>query len=247
VTIQISEEKGVRYLHFGSEWVQGAMRVARPWALELEYTRELMLPLLFREADWPRSVLQVGLGAASVTKFLYRHRPGASITVVEIEPEVVTAAQQFFKLPADKRISVQIADGYDYLMGTLRAFDLIVVDGFDDKARPGMLDSIPFYVNCRAHLAPDGILAVNLVQRRRGVAASVERLRHAFEERLLVLPPNADGNVVALGAAGGSRVHATIEELRRAANSLRQDTGLNLAPSVARLAASKARTRGVDF
>jgi spermidine synthase len=38
-SIEISEERGVRYLHFGSPWVQGAMRIARPWALELEYTR----------------------------------------------------------------------------------------------------------------------------------------------------------------------------------------------------------------
>ena len=44
--ITLSEHDGVRYLHFGTEWVQGAMRVARPFALELEYTREMMLPLL---------------------------------------------------------------------------------------------------------------------------------------------------------------------------------------------------------
>ena len=44
--IDISEEAGVRYLHFGSSWVQGAMRIARPFALELDYTREMMTPLL---------------------------------------------------------------------------------------------------------------------------------------------------------------------------------------------------------
>ena len=99
MTIDISEEAGVRYLHFGSSWVQGAMRIARPWALELDYTREMMLPLLLHDTDWPRRVLQIGLGAASVTKFLYRHRPRAYITVVEIEPRVTAAARQFFKLP----------------------------------------------------------------------------------------------------------------------------------------------------
>jgi hypothetical protein len=40
--IDISEQAGVRYLHFGSTWIQGAMRIARPWNLELEYTREMM-------------------------------------------------------------------------------------------------------------------------------------------------------------------------------------------------------------
>ena len=47
-SIEVSEEAGVRYLHFGSRWVQGAMRVQRPWALELEYTREMLLPLVLR-------------------------------------------------------------------------------------------------------------------------------------------------------------------------------------------------------
>ncbi len=76
-SIEISEEAGVRYLHFGSRWIQGAMRVARPYALELEYTREMMLPLLFRPAArWPHRVLLIGLGAASLTKFLYRRHHG---------------------------------------------------------------------------------------------------------------------------------------------------------------------------
>ena len=77
-SIEVSEEAGVRYLHFGSRWVQGAMRLQRPWALELEYTREMLLPLVLRpDPDWPKSVLLIGLGAGSLVKFLYRHRPRA--------------------------------------------------------------------------------------------------------------------------------------------------------------------------
>ena len=43
--IVISEERGVRYLHFGSPWVQGAMRIARHLALEPASTLELVMPL----------------------------------------------------------------------------------------------------------------------------------------------------------------------------------------------------------
>ena len=66
-SIEILEEAGVRSLHFGSHWTQGAMRIARPYALELEYTREMMLALLLRKgARWPRHVLQIGqIGRAS--------------------------------------------------------------------------------------------------------------------------------------------------------------------------------------
>ena len=34
--VTLSEFDGVRYLHFGTEWVQGAMRIRKPNWLELE-------------------------------------------------------------------------------------------------------------------------------------------------------------------------------------------------------------------
>src|SRR5688572_12064879 len=184
-SIEVSEEKGVRYLHFGSPWVQGAMRIARPWALELEYTRQMMAPLLLRDARWPAAVLQVGLGAASITRFLHRHRPEARMTVVEISPEVVACARQHFKLPPEsERLHIAIAEGHEYLATTRRRFDLLVVDAFDSKGRSGMLDSVPFYANCHARLQRGGIAAFNLLSRTRGAAPAVARIREAFGEQV---------------------------------------------------------------
>jgi spermidine synthase len=162
--IDISEQAGVRYLHFGSTWVQGAMRIARPWNLELEYTREMMTSLLLHEGPrWPRKVLLIGLGTASLTKFLYRYRPDAHLTIVEIEPSVVMAARQYFKLPEDdKRIHMVVGDGVDYVMSTDKKFDLILVDGFNEHAHPGGLNTLPFYQACRSRLSDKGVLGVNL-------------------------------------------------------------------------------------
>jgi len=236
--IVISEERGVRYLHFGSPWVQGAMRIARPWALELEYTRELMLPLLLRrERRWPASVLQAGLGAASITRFLQRFRPEARLTAVEILPEVVQAARASFRLPEESpRLRIVIGDARDYMVTARARFDLIVVDGFDAKGRAGPLDSVAFYADCRARLAPRGILAVNLLTRRRSAAPSVQRLREVFGEHVTALAPSEPGNVVALAAADELWTDA-MPELRTAAKALKAETGLDLAPTLARLEA----------
>ena len=205
-SIEISEERGVRYLHFGSRWVQGAMRIARPWALELDYTREMMLPLLRSpRGAWPASVLQVGLGAASITRYLHRHRPAARVTVVEILPEVVAAARQFFKLPAESgRLRIVIGDAHEYMATAKRRFDFIVVDGFDENARTGMLETLPFYLNCRERLTPKGIVAVNLLRRRGGIGPTVARLWEAFDDGL-VRPACEGGNTVVFAAreAGG--------------------------------------------
>ena len=238
--IVISEERGVRYLHFGSPWVQGAMRIARPWALELEYTRELMMPLLLRRGrGWPARVLQVGLGAASITKFLHRHRPEARLTVVEILPDVVEMARTSFRLPDESpRLAIIVADAVDFMVTARGRYDLIVVDGFDAKGRAGMLDSAAFYANCRAHLAPGGMLAVNLLTRRKSAAASVERLGHAFGEHVLALPPSEPGNVVALSATEDV-IADSPRELGDCARALKAETGLDLAPTLARLARAR--------
>jgi spermidine synthase len=242
-SIEISEERGVRYLHFGSRWIQGAMRIARPWSLELEYTRDMMLALLLRPAPrWPRSVLLIGLGAASLPKFLYRNRPRAALTVVEIEAAVVAAATQYFRLPDDReRLTIEIADGHDYVAATDRRFDLILVDGYDGRCRVGMLDTLPFYCNCRARLTGEGLLVTNFLNRHRGLASSIERMDLAFDARVCALPACSSGNIIAL-AATGAPVDRSLAELRSGAGLLKRDTGLNLLPMVARLARLQSGT-----
>ena len=238
--IDISEQAGVRYLHFGSTWVQGAMRIARPWNLELEYTREMMASLLLRDdVRWPRKVLLIGLGTASLTKFLYRYRPLAHLTIVELEPSVVMAARQFFKLPEDdKRIHLVIADGVEYVLNTDKKFDLILVDGFNEHAHPGGLNTLPFYQACRSRLSDEGVMAVNLLGLCRGVMGGFEYILNAFDDRALMFPSCESGNTIAF-AAEGEPVAITFDDLKENALTLKEETGLNLLPTLARLAQAK--------
>lgn len=231
VSIEVSEEEGVRYLHFGSKWIQGAMRIARPYSLELEYTRDMMFPLLLRRGGWPRTVLVIGLGAASVTRFLHRHRPRAAQTVIEIEPAVVVAAQHHFKLPPEgPRMRITIADAADYLAAADRDFDFILVDGYDAKGRTGPLDTLPFYCNAHAHLSDRGVLAANLLTRHHGYRGSLDRLRAGFEDRACALPVCESGNVVLLGVKGEA-VDVPSRELLVRARALKRETGLDLLPT----------------
>jgi spermidine synthase len=211
----------------------------------------MMVPLLLHGDDWPRKVLQVGLGAASVTKFLWRYRPQAKLTVVEIEPRVEAAARQFFKLPDDPaRIDIRHGDGADFMVTTKQRYDLILVDGFDADARPGQLDTLPFYLDCRARLADDGLLCVNLLSRRKDFGKSVQRLEEAFDGRAIAFPSCDSGNAIALGAVAvtcqrsgipgtQSATAPTLDELKASAAHLKQETGLNLLPTLARLAKSR--------
>src|SRR5690606_3604285 len=110
--LNIMEGDGVRTLHFGSPAVQGAMRIDQPDALELEYVRQMMAWLLFRGNV--RHVVQLGLGAASLTKFCYRRLPDAMVTAVELDPEVIRACREHFALPPDdERLSVLNMDAME--------------------------------------------------------------------------------------------------------------------------------------
>jgi len=236
IPIDIREQSGIRTLHFGSEWIQGAMRIARPWNLELNYTKEMMTSLLLRkERHFPRKVLLIGLGAASLTKFLYRNFPLAKLTVVEIEPAVLAAARQFFKLPEDpKRLKIVIEDGAEYILKSKQTYDLILVAGFNADAQAGVLDTLQFYQVVRAHLNEYGIMAANLLEREHGFKQTVERIHKAFDGRALILPACDSGNAIAF-AASGEPISTSIDDLKEEAETLKRKTGLNLKATLARL------------
>jgi len=240
-SIDISEDAGVRTLHFGSDWIQGAMRIARPWNLELAYTREMMACLLLRQASgWPRNALLIGLGAASLPKFIYRHLPDCRMTVVEIQPGVVAAARQFFKLPEDpERMQIIIDDGANFIAETTERYDLIMVDGFDPNARAGRLDTDPFYAACRERLSDSGLLVCNLLGRNRGFLASAERIRKAFDDRAIVFPSLDSGNAI-MFAVSGEAVAVSLDDMRERAVILKKETGLDLLPTISRLQLTKA-------
>ena len=237
--IDIREEGGVRYLHFGTDWVQGAMRLRSPRALELPYTREMMASLLLRDAPWPRRVLSIGLGAGSLAKFIHARLPDTMHTVVEIEPRVVAIAHSCFQLPReDERLAIHLADGLDFIAQTDDSWDLILLDAYDHDVRPGPLNTISFYASLREHLSDTGLLSINLFNRSRRYDGTIARIDYAFAQRALAFASADKGNYIAFAAAG-QPVDVSAAELRARAIALKAATGLDLRPTVNRLIDAK--------
>ena len=213
--VTISEEAGVRYLHFGTEWVQGAMRIARPFALELEYQQQMMAPLLF--LPFPAHVVQLGLGAAALTKYCYRHLPETRVSVAELSGGVVDAARLWFSLPPDDaRLTVHLDDARSFVADPARrgGADWLQVDLYDSAARGPVCDDVAFYVACRRALASPGVAVFNLFGS--SFEASYGAIAPAFADRVLVLPEVDAGNRVAL-AFNGPPIDWSWGELQRAA------------------------------
>jgi spermidine synthase len=196
--VTISEENGVRFLHFGTEWVQGAMRLRKPDWLELEYAQQMMAWMLF--IDQPQHIVQLGLGTAALTKFSYRHFPQARVTAIELNPSVIAICEAMFKLPPnDDRLSVLEMDAMDFVMDGdhVETIDALQVDLYDATARGPVLDTAEFYLACAACLKPHGIMTVNLFGDHPSYAKNLKAMRFAFD-KVLCLPEVHEGNVVAI-------------------------------------------------
>jgi spermidine synthase len=110
--VNFSDYGDVRFLHLGTEWVQGSMLRDAPYDIELEYVQRMMAGLLFMDAaSLPKKhAMQLGLGSAALTKFCYK-KLRMKTTAIEINPQVVTACRVWFKLPRDDlRLHVIEAD-----------------------------------------------------------------------------------------------------------------------------------------
>lgn len=203
----LSELDGVRYLHLDSIWVQGAMRIRKPQVLELDYVQRMMAALLLREPSeaWKGQAVQLGLGAAALTKYCHGVLK-MDTTVVEINPAVIAACRAWFHLPEDDaRLQVIQGDAGRWVaeQAPTGSVDLLQVDLYDQEAAAPVLDTPGFYADCARVLADGGAMSVNLFGRDASFERSLDKLRKAFgAERVGHLRPCKEGNTIALACKG---------------------------------------------
>jgi len=205
---RISEIDGVRYLHLDTPWVQGAMQIRRPRAVVLEYVQRMLAWMLWRprEALTEGHAVQLGLGAAALTRFTHRTLQMRT-TAVELNPAVISACRRWFRLgDDDARLSVVRADAAAWLRSPLAPrgeVSVLCVDLYDHEAAAPVLDDEGFYADCRALLAEDGVMSVNLFGRRASFERSMARIAAVFgADRLWHLRPTREGNTIAVATHG---------------------------------------------
>lgn len=208
--VNFSENGQSRYLHLGTPWIQGAMNLKAPFDLDLEYIQRMMAGLLFLKSSSVagRHAMQLGLGAASLTKFCYK-KLQLTCTAIELNPGVLHACRGWFRLPEDgPRMRVIIADAAKEIQknewqGTV---DILHVDLYDHEAAAPVLDSVDFYKNCRKLLTDEGTMTVNLFGRTSSYEKSLAKIAKAFgEDALWAFKPTREGNTVVLAQRMASR------------------------------------------
>jgi spermidine synthase len=205
----VSEADGVRYLHLGTPWVQGAMRIRKPAAIELEYVQRMMVWMLLRppESLARGHAVQLGLGAATITRFCHGVLK-MRCTAVEINRSVIGVCRTYFRLPDDgPRLKVLEMDAQAYvdqaeLAGSAQ---VLCVDLYDHDAASPVLDSEAFYRACARLLDDGGVMTVNLFGRDARFERSARRIEAAFAAQgtVFALRPTREGNTIVVALKQG--------------------------------------------
>ena len=200
----LSESDGVRYLHFNTAWIQGAMVVRAPTDLVLEYTAQMMAWLLFLAPPKGNDAIGLlGLGAGSLARFCLK-RTRSHVLAVEWNPRVTSACQMFFKLPPQARLDVEHMDAAAWVADPLNRgrTPILMVDLYDAQARGPVRDSVAFYRDCRRALGDVGVMTVNLFGDHDSFPRNIDHIERAFDKRVVLLPEIDAGNRIALAFTG---------------------------------------------
>ena len=193
----------MRFLHLGSPAVQGSMRISQPFEIHLDYVQRMMAWLLFTDLDRFHQLhaMQLGLGAASLTKFCH-FQLGMQTTAVELNPRVIAACRLWFHLPQDNP-KLQVIEGDAALAASdaqwHRKIDALQVDLYDPEAARPAVDSETFYRDCRELMTDDGCMAVNLFGRDLSYPDSLKKIINAFgADAVWAFKPTPAGNTIVL-------------------------------------------------
>jgi len=155
--IDVIDSQGQRYLV-----TDGIVQTGMPQTGQIEpgfslfrlnYTIEL-LPFYSPSGS---DALVIGLGGGLIPKMLSAY--GKSVDAVEIDPEVVKVARDFFSYQGP----VIVADGRSYIQNTNKKYDMIVLDAYASDRLPIHLFTKEMFGSVAGALRKDGVFAINYI------------------------------------------------------------------------------------
>ena len=207
--IQVVDYGELRALRFVGESpvdvVETLIDRREPYRLQHRYAQAMMAGLIYRAE--PSSVLLIGLGGGALVHFLQHHFPELQLDVVEIDPEIVRVAREYFGAAAGPRTRIFVADGYEHLARSSERYDLILMNAHlmpstltDSTGHPLTVKTSAFFRSLHDRLRPGGIVMFNMIagdDAERYIAS----IHAAFSRVDVLRPPGTLNIVIAAGEA----------------------------------------------
>ena len=105
------------------------------------------------------TMLILGMGSGTFASQTLKYTPGFTIEGVEIDKKIIDLTYAYFDL--DPSVKVVEYDGRAYLQNA-GVYDVIMVDAYQDITIPFQMSTVEFFSLVQKHLAPDGVMVVNL-------------------------------------------------------------------------------------
>ena len=164
--VQVSKNAGVTQLVVNegggvqSVWRDGSDLTG------MYYDAYLLLPFLQDLGSSRRSLLVLGSGGGTILRQYHDVLGGRfdlTLQGVEIDPVVAATGPRYFGLSPALAADVHVADARPYLAASRARYDLIVVDAYAQQLYiPFQLTTTEFFGLAASHLAPGGLLAMNV-------------------------------------------------------------------------------------
>lgn len=156
------ERQPERRLYLNDEEESGELvRSGAPTLAYVAVAEQLLATITRPAAEY----LFLGGGAYTLPRRIAERDPEAGIVVVELDPEITRVAYRFFGLQPHHRIASVHGDARAFLdTAADAAFDRIYIDVYSGReALPHTLVTREAAQSIQRRLAPDGVLAMNLI------------------------------------------------------------------------------------
>jgi spermidine synthase len=158
--VQVVERDGARRLYLNEGVAVHSLYRPETVLTGGEWDAFLAAPALL--ARDPRTVAILGNAGGTTARAYGRYFPAAAIDGVEIDPVVSEAGRRYLGLGENPRLRVVNADARPFLRRTEQRYDLICIDAYHQPYVPFYLATREFFELVRAHLAPGGVVALNV-------------------------------------------------------------------------------------
>ena len=155
------DHDGIRTLRFGKNGPRQS--IVKPGDLNylgLPYTKSAMIGLAF--AQHIDRVLVIGVGGGSIPMFLRKHYPSAHIDVVDIDPQIIALAKQYFNFVENRSLISHAQDGRTFIENVQKPYDLIFLDAFTAAGIPKHLATKEFLLAMKNALNASGAIITNM-------------------------------------------------------------------------------------
>lgn len=190
-----------------------------PDDLPIPYTSMMTAALLYPQTT--RRILMVGLGAGSISTYLTRAMPQASIDVVELDGGVIATGRTYFGLRETDKVRLIESDGRVFLNRHTEPYDLVILDAFRQLGVPFHLLTKEFYGLLKTRLAPGGAAAFNVIGGTKLTSSTLVTLRAVFPT-VDVFPVFDAGSVAQVIAVATSDAEPDRAALMQRAAALQQ-------------------------